>query len=78
MELFCKISKWLLSVNYFSERISLQIFNWVLIMPLILSSNVIWYAYGSIPETKIFRLGVYLIGPLHVKRKEGRNRLAKK
>ena len=39
-------------------------------MPLILSSNVIWHAYWSIAETKIFRLGVSVICPLYVKKEE--------
>ena len=60
MELFfCEISEWLLSVNNFRERTSPWKFAWVLNTPLILSSNVIWHAYRPIPETKIFRLGVF-------------------
>ena len=42
---------------------------WVLNTPLILSSNVIWHAYRLIAETKIFRLGVFLICLLYVKEK---------
>ena len=34
------------------------------------SKNVIWHAYRSIAETKIFRLGVTLIYPLYVKKEE--------
>ena len=38
--------------------------------PLILSSNVIWYVYRSIAETKPFGLGVSLICFLYVVKKE--------
>ena len=31
--------------------------DWVINMPLILSSNVIWHGYRLIAETNIFRLG---------------------
>ena len=34
---------------------------------MILSSNDIWHAYRLIAETKIFRLGAYLICLLYVK-----------
>ena len=70
MELFCETGEWLLSVNYFCERTSPYKFDWVLNMPLILSSNVIWHAYRSIAETKIFRLGVSFICCLYVKKEE--------
>ena len=36
-------------------------------MPLVQSINVIWYAYRSIAETKIFRLGATLICRLYTK-----------
>ena len=39
-------------------------------MFLILCNNVIWHAYRSIAETKIFRLGESLIYPLYVKKEE--------
>ena len=35
--------------------------DWLINMPLILSSNVIWHGYRLIAETNIFRLGVSLI-----------------
>ena len=35
-----------------------------------MSSNVVWHAYRSITETKVFRLGVSLIYPLYVKKEE--------
>ena len=37
---------------------------------MILSSKVIWHAYTSIAETKIFRLGVSLICPSYLKKEE--------
>ena len=70
MELFCEISEWLLSANYFSVRTSSENVDWVLNTPLILSSNVIWHVDRSIAETKIFRLGVSLIRPWYVKKEE--------
>ena len=70
MELFCEISEWLLSVNYFSVRTSSENVDWVLDTPLILSSNVIWHVDRSIAETKIFRLGVSLIRPWYVQKEE--------
>ena len=39
-------------------------------MLLVLCNNVIWHAYRSIAETKIFRLGESLIYPLYVKKEE--------
>ena len=39
-------------------------------MPMILSSNVILFAYRSIAETIIFRLDVYPICSLYVKKEE--------
>ena len=41
--------------------------DWVLNTPLILSSYVIWKAYRSIEETKVFRLDISLICLLYVK-----------
>ena len=49
-----------LAVNLFCERTSSQKLDWVLNMPLTLSSNVIWRAYRLVAETKIFRLVVSL------------------
>ena len=70
MELFCEIGEWILSVNYFLERTLSQKLDWVLNTPLILSRYVIWHAYKSIAEAKIFRHGVSLICPLYVKKEE--------
>ena len=57
-----------LAVNYFCERTSSLKLDWILNMPVILSSNVIWHAYSLIAETKVFRLGVSLICLLYVKK----------
>ena len=70
MKAFCEISQWLLAVNYFCERMSSQKLDWVLNTPLILSSNVIWYAYWSRTETNIFMLVVSLICSLFVKKEK--------
>ena len=66
--IFCKIGyNDSLTVNYFYERTSSSKLDWVLNMPLILSSNVIWHAFSFIVETKVFRLGESLICLLFVK-----------
>ena len=63
-----------LAVDYLPKRTSLKKLDWVLNTTLILSRNVIWHAYRSIAENKIFRLGVSFKCLLFVKR----NELAKK
>ena len=68
MELFGEIGWWLLAVNYFRERTSSQKLDWGLNTLLILFSNVVWHAYRSIAETKIFRFGASLICPFYVKK----------
>ena len=66
-EVFCERY---LVVNCFRERTSSQKLDWFLNSSLILFSNVFWNAYRPIAKTKIFRLGVSLIRPLYVKKKE--------
>ena len=44
--IFCKISYLIFSINFFCERSSSQKLDWVLNIPLILSSNVICHAYS--------------------------------
>ena len=66
--ILCKISyNDSLADNYFCGRTSSSKLDWVLNMPLILSSNVIWDDYRLIAETKIFRFGVSLTCLLYVK-----------
>ena len=56
------------SPELFRERTSSYKLDWVLNTPL--STNVIWHAYRSIAETKIFRLGIFLIYPIYAKKEE--------
>ena len=65
--IFCKTVNGFSAVNYFCERTSMYMLDWVFNTPVILSSNVIWHAYRLVAETKIFRLGVSLICLLKVK-----------
>ena len=58
-----------LAINGFCERTSSQKLDWILNMPLILPSNIIWNAYRLIAEAKISRFSVSLICLLYVKEK---------